>query len=83
MKKLIPILLMCLGTSAAFAQAARDGVTVSTDPAKAAAVERHAQEIKAQQQAQMSTTAKPSKTAAKSKSKMKKKATRAKPTAMK
>jgi len=39
---------MTLGmASAAFAQTATSGVTMSTDPAKAAAVERHAQELKA------------------------------------
>ena len=48
MKKISLILLMSLGfASAAFAQTATDGVTMSTDPAKAAAVERHAQELKA------------------------------------
>jgi hypothetical protein len=79
MKKFVPILLMCLGASGAFAQAGSDGVTVSTDPAKAAAVERHAQELKArsaQQQMQQ-----PTKSAVKSKAKAKKKAARAKPTA--
>ena len=55
MRKLFPILLMCFGVSGAFAQADRGGVTVSNDPAKVAAVERHADELKAraaQQQAQ-------------------------------
>jgi hypothetical protein len=33
--------------SAAFAQSANGGITMSTDPAKAAAIERHAQELKA------------------------------------
>ena len=48
MKKISLILLMSLGMgSAAFAQTAAGGVTMSTDPAKAAAVERHAQELKA------------------------------------
>jgi hypothetical protein len=84
MKKLVPILLMFLGATGAFAQAAKDGVTVSTDPAKAAAVEQHAQQLKAraaQQQVQTATTDKSSKAASKSKSK--KKTTRAKPTATK
>jgi len=81
MKKFAPILLICLGTSGAFAQTAADGVTVSNDPAKAAAVEQHAQELKAQQQARTSTMAKSSKTAVKSKAK--KKTARAKPTTMK
>ena len=71
MKKFLPILLLCVGTGA-FAQTAAEGVTVSNDPAKAAAVEQHARELKAQQQAQTSPTAKASKTAAKSKSKAKK-----------
>ena len=48
MKKISLILLMSLGmASAAFAQTATGGVSMSTDPAKAAAVERHAQELKA------------------------------------
>ena len=86
MNKLVPILLVCLGASGAFAQSNKDGVTVSTDPAKAAAVEKHAQELKArgaQQQAKASTTAKGAKTSAKPKSKAKKKTASAKPTTMK
>jgi len=48
MNKIPLILLMSLGmASAAFAQSATGGITMSTDPAKAAAVERHAQELKA------------------------------------
>ena len=80
MKKFIPILLLCFGASGAFAQTAADGaITVTTDPAKAAAVEQHANQLKAQQNIQ------PPKTAAKSsKAKAKKKTSRAKqPTAMK
>jgi hypothetical protein len=47
-KKLSLIVLMSLGmASAAFAQTATGGVTMSTDPAKIAAVEKHAQELKA------------------------------------
>jgi outer membrane biosynthesis protein TonB len=47
MKKIPLILLMSLGLGAtAFAQPT-GGVTMSTDPAKAAAVERHAAELKA------------------------------------
>lgn len=42
------LLLGALGT-AAFAQTDSKGVTESTDPAKAAAVERHAQELRVQQ----------------------------------
>jgi len=82
MKKFLPVLLLCVGAGA-FAQTAAEGVTVSNDPAKAAAVEQHARELKAQQQAQTSPTAKASKTAAKSKSKVKKKIARAKPATMK
>ena len=42
------ILLMCLGiASAAFAQTSTGGVTMSTDPAKIATIERHAAELKA------------------------------------
>lgn len=48
MKKISLTLFMSLGmASAAFAQTATGGVTMSTDPAKAAAVERHAQDLKA------------------------------------
>ena len=79
MRKLFPILLMCFGVSGAFAQTDRGGVTVSNDPAKVAAVERHADELKAraaQQQAQGAAKtpakAKGASTAAKSKSKTKK-----------
>jgi len=47
MTKLPLILLMSLGmASAAIAQTASGGITMSTDPAKIAAVERHAQELK-------------------------------------
>jgi hypothetical protein len=44
MKKLLVSLTVLLGAASAFAQA-DNGVTVSTDPARAAAVERHAQEL--------------------------------------
>ena len=84
MNKFVPMLLICAGASVAFAQPAKDGVTVSTDPAKAAAVEQHAQELKArgaQQQAHAPTTAKAHKTATKSKPKSKKKPASAKPAA--
>lgn len=46
MKKLILSLVVLLGAAGAFAQSG-NGVTVSTDPARAAAVERHAQELQA------------------------------------
>jgi hypothetical protein len=42
------ILLMTLGMAAgAYAQTSSGGITVSNDPAKVAAVEKHAQELKA------------------------------------
>jgi len=42
------ILLMTLGMAAgAYAQTSSGGITVSTDPAKVAAIEKHAQELKA------------------------------------
>jgi len=48
MRKTSLILLISLGmASAAYAQSSVGGITMSTDPAKAAAVERHAQELKA------------------------------------
>ena len=84
MRKLFPIVLMCLGASGAFAQSNKDGVTVSNDPAKAAAVEKHAQELQAraaQQQAQPAAKAKQTSTASKAKSKVKKKAARPTPAA--
>ena len=50
MNKLIPVVLLSLGVvTGAYAQS--NGVTMSTDPAKAAAVEKHAQELKASQAA--------------------------------
>jgi hypothetical protein len=47
--------------SAAFAQTATSGITMSTDPAKAATVEKHAQELKARpaQEMQAKPAAKP------------------------
>ena len=63
------VLLMSLATAGAYAQGTSGGVTMSTDPAKAAAVESHAQELKARQANE--TTAKPAathKSSAKSKS---------------
>jgi len=50
MRKVPMILLMSLAmASGVYAQGASGGVTMSTDPAKAAAVERHAQEIKSRE----------------------------------
>jgi cytochrome bd-type quinol oxidase subunit 1 len=49
MNKLALILLMSLATAGAYAQDTSGGITTSTDPAKAAAVEKHAQELQAHQ----------------------------------
>jgi hypothetical protein len=61
--------LAALATAGAYAQGSDGGVTMSTDPARAAAVESHAQELKARQAKE--TTATPAtahKSTAKSKS---------------
>jgi Trk-type K+ transport system membrane component len=42
MNKLGLILLMSLATAGAYAQGTSGGITTSTDPARAAAVEKHA-----------------------------------------
>jgi len=48
MSKFPLLVLMSLGmASGVYAQSTSGGVTMSTDPAKAAAVEKHAQELKA------------------------------------
>jgi hypothetical protein len=49
LNKISLILLMSLAAGGVYAQGAGGGVTSSTDPAKAAAVEQHAQELQAQQ----------------------------------
>jgi len=49
MKKISLILLMSLAAGATYAQGTGGGVTMSTDPAKVAAVEKHAQELRARQ----------------------------------
>ena len=54
------ILLMSMATGATYAQGTSGGVTMSTDPAKAAAVESHAQELKAREATEM--TSKPAAT---------------------
>lgn len=54
------ILLLSLATGGAVAQGTSGGVTMSTDPAKAAAVESHAQELKAREAKE--TTSKPAAT---------------------
>jgi len=51
MKKLFAPLVILLGASSVFAQS-DTGVTVSTDPARAEAVERHAQELQARRAAE-------------------------------
>ena len=49
MHRTISALLMSLALGGAYAQGTDGGVTMSTDPAKAAAIESHAQELKAHQ----------------------------------
>ena len=49
MNKISLILLMSLVTAGASAQGTGGGIRESTDPAKAAGVEKHAQELKARQ----------------------------------
>ena len=49
MNKLGLILLTSLATAGAYAQGTSGGITTSTDPARAAAVEKHAEELKARQ----------------------------------
>jgi hypothetical protein len=63
--KLSLILLMSLATGGAYAQGTDGGVTTSTDPAKAAAVEKHAQELQASQSKE--ATSKPAATHSSSK----------------
>ena len=46
-KAILALLMSSAMASGAFAQTAGSGITMSTDPAKAAAVEQHAQELKA------------------------------------
>jgi|APFre7841882630_1041343.scaffolds.fasta_scaffold07354_6 hypothetical protein len=85
MRRIPLILLMSLAmTSGVYAQGASGGVTMSTDPAKAAAVERHAQELKAREAQQ--TPAKPvakQSSSKKSKPKAKQPQSSAKPVAKK
>lgn len=49
MNKLFTALALLLGTTSTFVQAANDGITVSNDPARVAAVQRHAEALKARQ----------------------------------
>jgi hypothetical protein len=49
MNRLSLILAMALVSAGAYAQGTGGDVTMSTDPAKAAAVEKHAQELQAHQ----------------------------------
>ena len=65
MKKLSLILLMSLATAGAYAETA-GGVTMSTDPAKAAAVEKHAQELQARQSNEAAAKPAPAHASAKS-----------------
>ena len=48
-KQSIALVLSTLCIAPVFAQTDSSGVTMSTDPAKAAAIERHAQELRAEQ----------------------------------
>jgi hypothetical protein len=48
-KQTLALLLCAFCAAPLFAQTDSHGVTTSTDPAKAAAVERHAQDLQAQQ----------------------------------
>ena len=48
-KHVLALLVSACCAAPVFAQTDSSGVTTSTDPAKAAAVERHAQELRAQQ----------------------------------
>jgi hypothetical protein len=89
MTKITLMLIMSLAAATgAYAQGSSGGVTMSSDPAKVAAVEKHAQEVKARQvpTAQAQTTAKkssthkdPAKASSKSKSKPKHASSSAKP----
>jgi hypothetical protein len=54
--KLSLILLMSLASGVAYAQSTDGGITTSTDPAKAAAVEQHAQELQARQAKEAKST---------------------------
>lgn len=83
MKAFPLIVLMSLGlASAAFAQPATPGVTMSTDPAKIAAIERHAAELKARPAPEVQAKPTPkAPTAHKSKSQAKQPHASAKPAA--
>jgi hypothetical protein len=55
MKKLLLAVAVCgLGSVSAWAQTDSKGITTSTDPGKAAAVEQHADQLRSQQEAAMS-----------------------------
>jgi len=66
LKKLSLILLMSLATAGAYAETAGGGVTMSTDPAKAAEVEKHAQELQARQSNEAAAKPAPAHASAKS-----------------
>lgn len=61
MNKLALFLLMSLATAGAYAQGTSGDITTSTDPAKAAAVEKHAQELQAHQSKEANAKASSSK----------------------
>ena len=65
LKKLSLILLMSLASAGAYAETG-GGVTMSTDPAKAAAVEKHAQELQAHQSKEAASKPAPAHTSSKS-----------------
>jgi len=66
---------MSLATAGAYAETAGGGVTMSTDPAKAAAVEKHAQELQARQSTEAAAKPAPAHASAKSTKKSTKKTT--------
>jgi hypothetical protein len=87
-KTTLMLIISLAAATGAYAQGSSGGVTMSTDPAKIAAVEKRVQDVKASQvpTAQTKTTAKktsthkdPAKASSKSKSKPKHASTSAKP----
>ena len=79
MNRISLILLMSLAMGGAYAQGT-GGTTVSTDPAKAAAVERHAEELKARQAKEATSKPATQKSTHKQKTKAKTPATQKSPT---
>jgi hypothetical protein len=87
-KTTLMLVISLAAATGAYAQGSSGGVTMSTDPAKIASVEKHAQEVKARQvpTAQTKTTAQktsthkaPAKASSKSKAKPKQASTSTKP----